>query len=58
MSRDHRTLKVFAEADELIITVYAETAIFPREVYRGFAPKYNRLLAGLQKLLDSRQGQP
>ena len=120
MSRDHRKLKVFAQADDLIIKVYAETANFPpeerfglcaqvrkaavsvatnivegcarrstreylqfiniavgsaaetlyllelcerlhllrTEVYRQFALKYNRLLAGLQKLLNSLEGQP
>ena len=31
MSRDHRRLKVFHEADELILAVYAGTAMFPRE---------------------------
>ena len=29
MSRDHRKLKVFALADELVIKVYAKTAMFP-----------------------------
>ena len=115
MSRDHRRLKVFHEADELILAVYAGTAMFPREerfnlcaqvrrsavsvatnivegcarrttreylhfiniatgsaaetlylldlshrlafvtaeVYREFDRKYNRLLAGLQKLQHS-----
>ena len=31
MSRDHRKLKVFHGADELILAVYAKTAMFPRE---------------------------
>ena len=115
MSRDHRKLKVFHRADELILAVYSKTAMFPREerfnlcaqvrrsavsvatnvvegcarrttreyinfiniatgsaaetlyllglshrlgfvtaeVYREFDIKYNRLLAGLQKLQHS-----
>ena len=115
MSRDHRKLEVFHQADGLILTVYAETATFPADerfglcaqirrsavsvaanivegcarrstreylhlvnvatgsaaetlylldlssrlgflaeaVYRQFDKKYNRLLAGLQKLQHS-----
>jgi four helix bundle protein len=115
MSRNHRNLEVFHQADSLILTVYAETATFPPEerfglcaqvrrsavsvaanivegcarrstreylhlvnvatgsaaetlyllnlstrlgflgekVYRQFDQKYNRLLAGLQKLQNS-----
>jgi four helix bundle protein len=31
MSRDHRKLNVFRQADELIVTLYAETTTFPPE---------------------------
>lgn len=120
MSRDHRKLNVFAHADELIISVYADTATFPPEerfglctqvrraavstatnivegcarrttrdylhfiniatgsaaealylldvstrlgflkpdAYRRLEPKYNRLLRGLQKLINSLEGNP
>ena len=120
MSRDPRKLKVFWQADGLIVSVYAETATFPSqerfglcaqvrrsavsvaanivegcarrttrdylhlitvatgsaaetrylldlssrlgflkpEVYTRLEPKYNHLLGGLQKLINSLDGEP
>jgi four helix bundle protein len=31
MAREHRKLRVFAQADALVIAVYRSTATFPRE---------------------------
>ena len=42
MSRDHRKLRVFAEADELILTVYAETATFPPDERFGLCAQVRR----------------
>ena len=42
MSGDHRKLNVFALADELVISVYAETATFPVEERYGFCAQIRR----------------
>lgn len=42
MSRDHRKLNVFNEADALIIQVYEETATFPSEERYGLCSQVRR----------------
>jgi four helix bundle protein len=42
MSRDHRNLNVFHQADELIIKLYAETARFPSEERFGLRVQLRR----------------
>jgi len=42
MSRDHRKLNVFTLADELVLRVYAESAIFPSEERYGLSVQLRR----------------
>jgi four helix bundle protein len=42
MSRDHRNLKVFISADELVLRVYAETATFPSDERFGLCAQLRR----------------
>jgi len=42
MSRDHRKLNVFSLADELIVTLYAETATFPVDERFGLRAQVRR----------------
>jgi len=42
MSRDHRKLNVFSQADELAVIVYAETATFPSDERFGLRTQVRR----------------
>jgi four helix bundle protein len=42
MSRDHRKLKVFDAADQLVLRVYAESAIFPDDERFGLCRQLRR----------------
>jgi four helix bundle protein len=42
MSRDHRKLKVFTLADELVLNVYAESATFPTDERYGLSAQVRR----------------
>jgi len=42
MSRDHRKLNVFTLADQLVVKVYAETAIFPPQERFGLCSQCRR----------------
>jgi four helix bundle protein len=42
VSRDHRKLRVFAQADALVIELYAETATFPTDERYGLCAQVRR----------------
>src|SRR5262245_35038592 len=42
MARDHRKLRVFNEAHQLILTIYKETKSFPRDEWFGMRAQIRR----------------
>jgi four helix bundle protein len=50
--RDHRKLHVFGKADELVLSIYAATKLFPREEIYGLTSQIRRAAVSIAANLE------